>query len=131
MNRAALLRYLRQRFSLNWHGAHGAAHWVRVRKNGLVLAKATGASPIVVELFAFFHDSCRVDEYDDPDHGKRGAELALKLRGLLFDANDSEMELLVQACTDHGEGYIDAHVTMQTCWDADRLSTAAYLLQVR
>ena len=129
MNRAALLRYLRQRFALNWHGAHGVAHWVRVRKNGLVLARATGANPTVVELFAFFHDSCRIDEYDDPDHGMRGAELAMKLRGSLFDASDAEMELLVEACTGHSEGYMDAAVTVQTCWDADRLDRGRVRIQ--
>jgi uncharacterized protein len=95
----------------------------------LVLAKATGANQTVVELFAFFHDSCRVDEYDDPDHGKRGADLALKLRGSLFDASHSEMNLLVQACRDHSEGYTDADVTVQTCWDADRLDLGRVRIQ--
>ena len=34
-DRAALLKHLRQRFAINWHGAHVAAHWARVRNNGL------------------------------------------------------------------------------------------------
>lgn len=120
-NRAVLLRYLRGRFAINWHGHHGANHWVRVRRNGLLLSKTTGANARVVELFAFFHDSCRVNEYSDPDHGTRGAELAIKLRGKFFETTDAEMALLVEACGGHSEGDLDADITVQTCWDADRL----------
>ena len=120
-DRPALLMHLRQRFAINWLGAHGAAHWARVRNNGLMLAVSTGANTAVVELFAFFHDSCRVNEYRDNDHGKRGAELARKLQGSLFEATDVEMGLLTEACTGHSDGFTDADVTVQTCWDADRL----------
>ena len=79
-DRAALLKHLRQHFAINWHGDHGASHWARVRNNGLMIAAATGANMAVVELFAFFHDSCRVNEFTDHDHGKRGADLAFKLQ---------------------------------------------------
>ena len=120
-NRAVLLRHLRDRFSIDWHGHHGASHWVRVRRNGLLLAKRTGANALVVELFAFFHDSCRVNEYTDRNHGSRGAELAVKLRGKYFDATEAEMALLVCACSGHSDGHLDADITVQTCWDADRL----------
>ena len=70
-DRAALLKHLRQRFAINWHGAHGASHWARVRNNGLMIAEATGANMAVVEIFAFFHDSCRIgaDEYFDHTRG--------------------------------------------------------------
>ena len=120
-NRTLLLRYLRDRFLIDWHGHHGASHWVRVRRNGLLLAKQTGANALVVELFAFFHDSCRVNEYTDRNHGSRGAELAVKLRGKYFDATEAEMALLVCACSGHSDGHLDADITVQTCWDADRL----------
>ena len=103
-DRAALLKHLRGRFAINWHGDHGASHWARVRNNGLMIAAATGANTAVVELFAFFHDSCRVNEYTDHDHGKRGADLALKLQGRMFDASADEMNLLVEACTGHSDG---------------------------
>lgn len=121
MNRAALLKHLRQRFAIDWHGAHGGSHWGRVRQNGLLLAKTTGANITVVELFAFLHDSCRVNEYGDEGHGMRGAELAVKLRGQLFEATDLEMDLLIEACTGHSDGHTEADVTVQTCWDSDRL----------
>ena len=120
-NRAPLLRHLRERFAIDWHGAHGGAHWARVRNNGLLLAKTTGADVLVVELFAFSHDACRINEYEDRDHGTRGADLAVALRGQLFDATDAAMALLIEACTGHSDGRLEADVTVQTCWDADRL----------
>ena len=92
-----------------------------MRKNGLLIAVATGANMSVVELFAFFHDSCRVNEYTDHDHGKRGADLALKLQGRMFEASSDEMSLLVEACAGHSDGFTKADITVQTCWDADRL----------
>ncbi len=121
MNWSPLLNHLRERFAIDWHGAHGAAHWVRVRKNGMMLAKTTGANITVIELFSFFHDSCRINEYVDDGHGKRGAELATQLRGRLFDATDAEMVLLIEACVGHSDGEVEADITVQTCWDADRL----------
>ena len=92
-----------------------------MRKNGLLIAVATGANMSVVELFAFFHDSCRVNEYTDHDHGKRGADLALKLQGRMFEASSDEMSLLVEACAGHSDGCTEADISVQTCWDADRL----------
>ena len=112
---------MRQRFAINRHGAHGASHWARVRHNGLALAETTGADVHVIDLFAFFHDSCRVNEYTDDNHGKRGAELAVKLSGKFFEATATEMDFLVDACIGHSDGYVEAPVTVQTCWDADRL----------
>jgi len=34
------------------------------------------ADPDVVFCFALFHDSMRFNEFDDPEHGRRGGELA-------------------------------------------------------
>lgn len=120
-DRSALLKHLRQRFAINWNGVHGVAHWTRVRNTGLMIAATTGANMAVVELFAFFHDSCRVNEHTDHDHGKRGADLAIKLQGSMFEASSGEMNLLVEACTGHSDGFTEADITVQTCWDADRL----------
>ncbi len=48
----------------------------------------------MVELLASFHDLCRVNEYTDHDHGRRGADLAVKLQGRMLEANTDEMNLL-------------------------------------
>lgn len=117
----ALASYLQSQFLLNWHGHHGIGHWVRVRANGLMLARETGANPHVVELFAFFHDSRRIGEGEDHGHGDRGAILATELRGRYFDATDDEMDLLVHACRCHSDGLLEDDISVMTCWDADRL----------
>lgn len=121
IDRKPLLRYLRSQFAIDWHGHHGVAHWARVRANGLMLAPETRANRHVVELFAFFHDSRRVNEHEDDGHGGRGAVLAAQLKGRFFEASDDEMDLLRVACRDHSGGYSEGHGTILTCWDADRL----------
>ena len=119
--RHELLEYIRPRFRLDWRGHHGIAHWGRVETRGLALCRLTGANPKVVVLFSIFHDSCRENEYTDPLHGTRGARLAEQLHGKLFTATDAEMSLLIDACIRHSDGHLEADITVQTCWDADRL----------
>ena len=116
-----LIRAIREQYQLPWHGIHGVSHWARVLENGLRLAPLTGARPEVVSLFAIFHDSQRVNEGWDPDHGRRGAELALHLRDREFELSDDDFELLQTACILHADGLTEAEITIQTCWDADRL----------
>jgi uncharacterized protein len=106
---------------LPWHGTHGVSHWARVLENGLRLAAETGANIEVVQLFAVFHDSRRVNEGVDDGHGRRGAELAAAFRNKWFTIPDQDFELLYEACADHTDGRTDGDITIQTCWDADRL----------
>ena len=117
-----LVRVVASHYPLSTRGAHGPAHWFRVRQIGLRLAEETGASPAVVELFALFHDSQRENEHRDPGHGVRGAALATQFREReVFQVSDREMNLLLEACRHHTDGETEAEVTIQTCWDADRL----------
>jgi uncharacterized protein len=116
-----LLEMIRNQSSLRDDGFHGLDHWVRVLAIGRKLAETTGANLKVVELFAAFHDSRRLNEGYDPEHGVRGAVFARDMRGKWFDANDNEMNFLVQACEQHSNGITKADITVQTCWDADRL----------
>ncbi|MHB8865878.1 MAG: HD domain-containing protein [Pirellulaceae bacterium] len=108
-------------YALSWQGLHGVSHWARVLENGLRLAEMTGANADVVRLFSVFHDSRREKESTDIGHGRRGAELAVQLRGEMFDQSDTDFHLLYTACAGHEHGMIDGSVTVQTCWDADRL----------
>jgi uncharacterized protein len=116
-----LVRAVLEDYTLPWDGFHGVGHWARVLENGLRLAESTRAVVEVVQLFAVFHDSRRVNESSDPGHGLRGAELAVRLRGTLYDLPDAQFALLYEACAGHTDGLTDANITMQTCWDADRL----------
>ena len=46
---------------------------------------ATGADLLIVELFAFLHDSQRENEYVDPGHERRASEYARSLKSVYFD----------------------------------------------
>ena len=102
-------------------GTHGLPHWGRVLENGRFLGAQTGARMDVVDLFAVFHDSRRRNEAIDPGHGRRGARLAATLRGRWYDLDETGFQLLVYACQAHTDGLTEADITIQTCWDADRL----------
>ena len=72
-------------------------------------------------MFAVFHDSGRQNENIDTGHGYRGAELAKKLRGTFFELEDLDFELLYTACCHHTDTHFHENITVQACWDADRL----------
>lgn len=120
-DKQGLIAHLRAQFQINWMGHHGIPHWMRVRANGLMLANQNGANRHVIELFAFFHDAKRVNEHRDDGHGARGAQLAKQLQNRFFEATDEEMDLLILACQGHSDGMLQGELTVQTCWDADRL----------
>ncbi|MBW2277201.1 MAG: hypothetical protein JRF63_06895 [Deltaproteobacteria bacterium] len=116
-----LVRAILESYLLPLDGRHGPGHWARVFENGQRIARLSGADVELVELFALFHDSKRVNESNSPDHGLRGAELAASLRGRLFELDDGRFSLLHEACALHTDGLTDADISVQTCWDADRL----------
>ena len=120
-NLRPILDAVLEAYTLPLRGAHGVAHWARVLENGLRLAAETGADVAVVSLFAVLHDSKRVNEYADPDHGPRAAEFARTLRGRLFDLPDAAFLLLEYACAGHTHERTHPDVTIRTCWDSDRL----------
>jgi len=116
-----VLQSVLEKYALPWDGIHGVAHWARVLENGLFLAGQTGANIEVVKLFAALHDARRLNDGHDPDHGPRAAQLALKMRGRLIDLPDHEFELLCRACEGHTHERTHPSITIQTCWDSDRL----------
>ncbi|MEO6061967.1 MAG: hypothetical protein ABIQ99_08520 [Thermoflexales bacterium] len=118
---AAILRAVLPGYVLPLRGDHGIVHWARVMENGLRLAELTGGDAEVVALFALFHDARRVNEFNDPEHGLRGAELAQSLRGSLIHLDDDRFQLLYEACRLHTDGLVSTQPTLQACWDADRL----------
>lgn len=116
-----VLRAVLDGYRLEPMGRHGMPHWARVLETGLRLAGMTGADSAVVTLFAVLHDARRINESTDPGHGARGAALARRLRGVCVSLSDVAFSLLEEACEGHTAGLTDADVTVQTCWDADRL----------
>jgi uncharacterized protein len=118
-------------YRLSVDGVHGVAHWGRVLENGRRLAPLTGADLRVIELFSIFHDACRHRDGIDPDHGPRGAALALAHRGEI-ELDDRGLDLLVEACECHTRGpRRGADVTVLACLDADRLDIPRVGMQTR
>lgn len=120
-DRAGLLKAVLAQFRINRDGAHGTRHWARVRKHALTVGRETGADLLVVELFAFLHDSQRKNEYVDEGHGHRAAEYARSLKTVYFDLAPIQLDKLCIAMTGHSDGQLHTDATIQTCWDADRL----------
>ncbi len=108
-------------FVLGSYSIHGPDHWQRVERNGLEIAKDSGADVIVVRLFAILHDSHRLTDSTDPEHGLRAANWAKRLRGEHFELDDDRFDLLSEACIWHDAGRVTDDPTIGTCWDADRL----------
>jgi len=101
---------------------HGLPHWENVAKNGLMLAKHTGANPFITQLFAYLHDSCRIDDGADLQHGIRASELVIELKHtLLKELTPEELEQLYLACRHHTTALRLEEKTIDTCFDADRL----------
>ena len=116
-----MLPKIGRQFCLDVNGIHGAEHWIRVYENGHRLAAVTGANVNVVLWFAILHDSCRVNNWSDRDHGPRAAAFAQRNRKDI-DLSDEEFKLLVKALSCHTRGCLPtADITVQTCLDADRL----------
>ena len=110
-----------QGFELNLKGIHGMYHWARVLENGLKLSEVNGADKRIIILFALYHDSKRESDGFDPQHGKRGALFAKHFRNHLFQIEDHAFQKLTYACECHSDELMDNDVTIQTCWDSDRL----------
>lgn len=116
-----LIERIKAQYVLDWSGTHGVSHWRRVDDNALAIATTNGANEKIIHLFAVLHDACRLNEDTDDGHGRRGADFAVELRGEYFDLPNRDFDLLYYAIDKHSDGLIEADVTVQTCWDADRL----------
>ena len=117
-----LLQAIMDQMRLGRDSVHGPEHWRQVAFNGLLLARTTGADPVVVCLFALFHDARRFVEWEDPGHGPRGAGLAREWRGVRHELDDARFDLLVRACREHTSACVPTgDPTVDTCLDADRL----------
>ncbi len=123
-----LVKIIVDQYAQSPGGVHGVSHWARVLENGRLIARNSDAKLEIVELFAIFHDSKRVTETRDHNHGLRGAEFAASLRGEYLNLSDNDFDLLYYACSHHTNGLTDADITVQACWDSDRLDLGRALI---
>ncbi|MBL6985220.1 MAG: hypothetical protein ISR74_06460 [Candidatus Thioglobus sp.] len=99
---------------------HGVKHWQTVERNAHYLAEFNDADSEVLSYFAYFHDCMRENEYRDRGHGPRAAVFAKQHRDLI-PLNDIQFKQLTDACKGHTHGTRPECITINTCWDADRL----------
>lgn len=106
---------------------HGPRHWRDVARVGLHIAKKERIGveqALSVFCFAAIHDTQRHNDYYDPEHGERAAEVMLKI------ATDEHILTLGQrrdslhaALVGHDKGEVDYENDIKAvCWDADRLT---------
>ncbi len=134
-DRNGLIALIKSEFKLDLSGIHGANHWARVLHHGKNIGELRKADLMVVELFGFLHDSCRWSDGRDNKHGERAAEFAHGIHGDFYSLKPGQLDKLCFAMRHHSGGDVSDDVTIQTCWDADRLDlgrvgiipSAAYL----
>jgi uncharacterized protein len=121
-----VLEIVKREFRLDIFGDHGVYHWFNVYKNTQILARHYGVNSDVFELFSYLHDSKRISEFYDKDHGKRGAEFAKELisQGVIkLDKKDKKR--LIFACENHTKANPKNSpindLIIKICIDSDRL----------
>ena len=99
---------------------HGYDHWKNVERIGHYIAEKNGADKEVISAFAFLHDIGRTRESEELNHGEKSAELIKKSFQLNLDNEQLGKLLIAVANHDKSDAKSD-DITIQTCWDADRL----------
>lgn len=105
-------------------GIHGLAHSHQVERNALILSSfvESKVNENVIRAFAYFHDSCRINNGSDAMHGERAAQLVESVKGnILLGLSDEEISLLKLACQLHTDVLCTCLPTIDICFDADRL----------
>jgi uncharacterized protein len=120
-DRTGLIALIKSEFKLDWDGIHGANHWARVLHHGKTIGELRQADLLVVELFGFLHDSCRLNDGRDPQHGQRAADFAHGIHGDFYQLSPRQLDTLCFAMQHHSGGEVSTNATIQTCWDSDRL----------
>lgn len=118
---AWVLQEISKQYKLDPGGLHGLNHWGRVFENGITLGLKQGGDLQVISLFSVFHDACRINQAVDPGHGSRAADLAYNLLRSDQLLTPSQLDQLLFACSHHTSGRTKGDLTVQICWDADRL----------
>jgi uncharacterized protein len=100
---------------------HGQCHWDRVANFGRAIAEHESVDLRIILLFAYFHDSQRLSDGSDPQHGPRAAEYVRQLPPGLVALDPIDIDRLVFACRYHTHEIPTEDITIHACWDADRL----------
>jgi uncharacterized protein len=118
---AGLLREAESGFTLGSGSVHGPAHWRAVLSNGMLLADELKSDRSFVAVFALLHDCRRQNEWEDPRHGARAADVAKALNGRYFDFEPDRLSRLTEALHWHDAGRVHTDLDISCCWAADRI----------
>jgi uncharacterized protein len=102
---------------------HGPKHWQDVAYLGLLAIRlGVPANADFVVLFGAIHDTQRLSETKDPDHGARAAEVVVTLarEGLVEGGQLTPLSLAIATHTIAGVAPLDP--SMAACFDADRVT---------
>lgn len=76
----ALLKHIYAHSTSLSSSLHGESHWLRVTKVGLELAnKSPKCDLLVIFLFGLLHDTQRLNDGSDPQHGERAAHFVERM----------------------------------------------------
>lgn len=102
---------------------HGYNHWKSVEKIGHYIADSNGADKKLISMFAFLHDIGRTVQFAEPGHGEKSAEIIKEIfKKEYLELNDEQYAKLLEAVSEHDKSDAKSDdITIQTCWDADRL----------
>jgi len=116
-----LRTYSMSRWPKELGATHGVKHWDRVAQFGRMLYKES-ADIDVIMAFAYLHDSERLDNGSDIDHGKRASKHIDTIRNtILRQLSDEQISKLKRACELHTTTHKTGDITIDICFDADRL----------
>ena len=117
----ALRQFAVERWPKEMGPVHGVGHWDRVARNGRLLY-VEGADRDVIAAFAYLHDSQRQSNGPDLEHGQRAAHFVDEIRDTYLRAlTDEQIALLKEACALHTVEHRTGNITVDICFDADRL----------
>ena len=118
---AGLLREAESRFTLGIKSVHGPVHWKAVLGNGMTLAQELQCDRAFVAVFSLLHDCRRENEWHDPRHGARAADVAREINGRFFDFGPNRLTRLTEALHWHDAGKVHSDIDISCCWAADRI----------
>jgi hypothetical protein len=84
-----------------------------------MLAHEYGADPLSAVVAAYCHDTGRIDDTKDPEHGKRSWQRCAEVVSLRFPT--VSLEVMRLAIEDHPLGNTSNVPLIASLWDADRI----------
>lgn len=115
--------WFQQKLQIPIDSIHGYNHWKNVEKIGHYIADRNGADKKIISAFAFLHDIGKTVQFAEPGHGEKSVKIIKEIfKKEYLELNDEQYVKLLEAVSKHDKSDAKSDdITIQTCWDADRL----------